>query len=80
MTQTSQILIFLSGMLTLGILIGLKADEMRPERIETHIVYLNYPDTLRMRAFHTECWYIQDIWKEGIENPIEADFRERSLP
>lgn len=65
-------------MFTVGLLVGLKHSNIVFDQVE--IVYLNMPDTLRMRAFHTECIYVQDIWKEGIEDPIVANFITRILP
>lgn len=78
LSEASYQFIFMCFFFTFGLLIGHK--QGNPIFNITEIVYVNLPDTLRMKAFHTECWYIQDLWKEGILNPIEADFIDRRLP
>lgn len=65
LSEASYLIIMCCTFLTIGALIGLKHGN--PIYDITEIVWLNMPDTIKMRAFHTECWYIQDIWLEGVE-------------
>jgi len=71
-------IIYASCAFTIGLIWGMK--EANPTFDIDEIVYVNRPDTLRMRAFHTECTYVQDLWKEGVINPIVSDGIDRNLP
>ena len=55
-----------------GFIVGVKAGS--PLYEITEVQWLNMPDTLVMRAFHTTCYTTFDVWRDGIENPIQSNF------
>ena len=59
-----------------GLMIGLR--EANPVFDITEVVHI--AGRVRANAFHTVCYYVEDVWKRGIANPIEADLIWRDLP